>query len=97
MVVGGGRAMKLVPHTPLRLGILGAAKIARLFTEAVRPSRKVVVTAVAARDEARGRQFARDLGVPQVHASYDALLADPAIDAVYVPLPNNLHAAATCA
>ncbi|MBS0319778.1 MAG: Gfo/Idh/MocA family oxidoreductase [Proteobacteria bacterium] len=77
---------------PLRLGVLGAARIARLFVEAVRPSSKVVVAAVAARDTERGRAFAADLGIPQVHASYDALLADPAIEAVYVPLPNALHA-----
>lgn len=78
--------------TPLRLGILGAAKIARLFVEAVRPSTKVVVEAVASRDVARGAEFARSLGIARVHASYEALLGDPAIEAVYVPLPNNLHA-----
>lgn len=84
--------MKRVQHTPVRLGVLGAAKIARLFVDAVRPSAKVVVDAVAARDEGRAREFAQALGVPRVLASYDALLADPGIDAVYVPLPNNLHA-----
>jgi predicted dehydrogenase len=78
--------------TPLRLGVLGAAKIARLFIEAVRPSAKVAVTAVASRDRERAAAFARDTGVPRVHADYDALLADPDIEAVYVPLPNNLHA-----
>ncbi len=85
--------MKRVSHSPVRLGILGAAKIARLFVDAVRPSSKIVVAAVAAREEARARAFAHELGIPGVHGSYDALLADPAIDAVYVPLPNNLHAA----
>ncbi len=77
---------------PLRIGVLGAARIARLFVEAVRPSAKVVVTAVASRGVERATAFARELGIARVHASYDALFADPDIDAVYVPLPNNLHA-----
>lgn len=77
---------------PVRLGVLGAARIARLFIEAVRPSRKISVTALASRDLRRATAFARDTGVTRVHATYDALLADPEIDAVYVPLPNNLHA-----
>lgn len=77
---------------PLRMGILGAARIARLFVEAVRPSAKVVVAAVASRDVERATAFARESGIGRVHASYDALFADADIDAVYVPLPNNLHA-----
>ncbi len=77
---------------PLRIGILGAARIARLFVEAVRTSVKVQVTAVASRDVERATLFARELGIGRVHASYDALFADSDIDAVYVPLPNNLHA-----
>ena len=77
---------------PLRIGVLGAARIARLFIEAARPSSKVVITAVASRDRDRGRAFAQDLGIGRVHDNYDALLADTDIDAVYVPLPNNLHA-----
>ncbi len=76
---------------PLRMGVLGAARIARLFVEAVKPSTKVVVMAVASRDVERAAAFARDTGIPRVHASYDALFADPEIDAIYVPLPNNLH------
>ena len=77
---------------PLRIGILGAARIARSFVEAVRPSAKVEVAAVASRDVERATAFARELGIGRVHASYDALFADPDIEAVYVPLPNNLHA-----
>jgi xylose dehydrogenase (NAD/NADP) len=76
----------------LRIGVLGAANIARLFIAGVRPSQKGVVKALAARDIARARAFADELGVPEVHTSYEALLADPNVDAVYVPLPNNLHA-----
>jgi D-xylose 1-dehydrogenase (NADP+, D-xylono-1,5-lactone-forming) len=76
----------------LRIGVLGAAKIARAFCDGVRPSHKVVVTSVASRDAAKGRAFALETGIPRSHATYEALLADPAIDAIYNPLPNNLHA-----
>jgi predicted dehydrogenase len=76
----------------VRIGILGAARIAPMAL--IRPSRLVPeaeITAVAARDEARARKFAARHGIPRVHASYDALLGDPEIDAVYNPLPNGLH------
>ena len=76
----------------LRIGILGAANIARLFAAGVRPSQKVAVVAVAARDAGRARKFADETGITLVHPTYDALLADPAIDAIYNPLPNSLHA-----
>ena len=76
----------------LRIGILGAANIARLFAAGVRPSQKVAVVAVAARDAGRARKFADETGITRVHPTYDALLADPAIDAIYNPLPNSLHA-----
>jgi predicted dehydrogenase len=64
----------------LQIGILGAAKIAQLFVASVRPSRKIQVRAVASRDLARAESFAREFGIGVVHATYDALLADPAID-----------------
>jgi predicted dehydrogenase len=76
----------------LRVGILGAARIAPMAL--VRPARsvpEVAVVAVAARHEARARRFAARQGIPRVHRSYAELLADPEIDAVYVPLPNALH------
>jgi D-xylose 1-dehydrogenase (NADP+, D-xylono-1,5-lactone-forming) len=76
----------------LSIGILGAANIAKLFVDAVRPSANVRVRAVASRDPVRADAFAKALDVPVVHASYDDLLADPTIDAIYNPLPNNLHA-----
>ena len=76
----------------IRIGVLGAAKIARSFCDGVRPSSKIVVAAVASRDAGKGRAFAKDTGIPKVHATYEALLADPEIDAIYNPLPNNLHA-----
>ncbi|BBX61419.1 oxidoreductase [Mycobacterium saskatchewanense] len=76
----------------LRIGILGAARIAPLAV--VNPAKdndEVVVTAVAARDVARARAFAGKHGIGRVHESYEALTADPGIDAVYNPLPNGLH------
>jgi predicted dehydrogenase len=77
----------------LRIGTLGAARI--VPAALIKPSREVpevVVAAVAARDPGRARQFAAKHGIPVVHDSYAALIADPAIDAIYNPLPNSLHA-----
>jgi predicted dehydrogenase len=77
---------------PLRIGVLGAARIAPMAL--IRPARmvsEVEVTAIAARDEGRARKFARKHGVPRVFPSYEALLEAPDVDAVYNPLPNGLH------
>jgi predicted dehydrogenase len=77
----------------LRIGALGAARITPAAL--IKPSRhvsEVAIAAVAARDPGRARQFAAKHGIPVVHDSYAALIADPAIDAIYNPLPNSLHA-----
>ena len=77
----------------LRIGVLGAAAIAPAAL--IRPARQVpgvTVTAVAARDGARAERFAARHGIGVAYGSYDDLLADPAIDAVYIALPNALHA-----
>jgi D-xylose 1-dehydrogenase (NADP+, D-xylono-1,5-lactone-forming) len=79
-------------QSALRFGVLGAAKIARSFIAGVAPSELIDVVAVASRDLQKGKAFASELNVPRVHGSYEALLDDPEIDAVYVPLPNTLHA-----
>ena len=79
--------------TDLRIGILGAARIAPLAV--VKPAREVAgvqVTAVAARDRSRAEAFAKKHDIGRVHSSYDDLVGDPDIDAIYVPLPNGLHA-----
>lgn len=78
---------------PLRIGTLGAARITP--NALLRPALQVAdvtVAAVAARDRAKAQAFAAQHGIPQVYDSYAALLADPTIDAIYNPLPNNLHA-----
>lgn len=76
----------------LRFGVLSTAKIAR---EKVIPpmqrTERCEVVALASRDLARGREVAGRLGIRTVYGSYEELLADPAIEAVYIPLPNHLH------
>ncbi len=79
--------------TTLRIGMLGAARIANQAL--VKPALivdEVTLMAVAARDPERARAYAGKHGIPRVHPTYEALLADPTIDAVYNPLPNGLHA-----
>jgi predicted dehydrogenase len=82
----------------LRIGVLGAARI--VPAALIRPARHVAgveVTAVAARDRARAAEFAQRHGVPRVADSYADVVADPDLDAVYVPLPNSRHAEWTLA
>ena len=80
------------PTSPLRIGILGCANIARAFARDVADSPAVQVVAVASRTQATADAFARSQGIPRALGSYEALLADPAVDAIYLPLPNSLHA-----
>jgi predicted dehydrogenase len=77
---------------PLRIGTLGAARITpSALCKPASTTPGVVVAAVAARDTARAEAFAAKRGIPRVHDSYEALIADPEIDAIYNPLPNGLH------
>jgi predicted dehydrogenase len=76
----------------LRWGILSTANIARTkVVPGILKAANCEVVAVGSRDEAAARRFAEELGVPRAHGSYEALLADPDVDAVYIPLPNHLH------
>ena len=80
-------------HTqPLRIGILGCANIAKQFVRDVADSPKVAIQAVASRDLSKAQQFAQIFGIARTYGSYEALLADSALDAVYIPLPNSMHA-----
>jgi predicted dehydrogenase len=80
----------------LRIGVLGAARIAgSALLEPARLLPSVAVTAVATRDPGRAQAFALQHGIPASYGSYEELLAAPDVDAVYVPLPNSLHAAWT--
>jgi predicted dehydrogenase len=76
----------------LRIGILGAARIAPVaLVKPASASSEVDVVAVAARSLDRAQAFAAKHDIPRAHSSYEALLADPDVDAVYNPLPNGLH------
>ena len=76
----------------VRWGVLGAAKIAvEKVIPAMQRGRWSEVVGLASRDAGRAERFARGLGVPKAYGSYEELLADPDIEAVYNPLPNHLH------
>jgi xylose dehydrogenase (NAD/NADP) len=75
----------------MRLGLLSTARINELLVAGARQTPDVEVVAIGSRDRDRAEAQARELGVPRAHGSYEALLADPAVDAVYVALPNSLH------
>ena len=78
----------------LRWGVLSTANIGReKWIPGVRraPRQRGEVVAIASRDGEAAQRVAADLEIPRAHDSYEALLADPDVDAVYIPLPNHLH------
>jgi len=86
-----GRAV--IEATTIRWGILGTAEIARRhMIPALQGADLCTLGAIASRSTRRAGEVAQRHGIPVAHGSYQALLADPDIDAVYVPLPNHLHA-----
>jgi predicted dehydrogenase len=77
---------------PVRWGIVSTAKIGRVkVVPGMMKSPLCDVIAVASRDEASAREMADELGIPKAYGSYEALLTDPDIEAIYNPLPNHLH------
>jgi predicted dehydrogenase len=76
---------------PVRWGILSTAHINRLVIPGLQASPDTELLAVASRDESRARQYAEQRGIPRAYGSYEALLADPDIEAVYISLPNSMH------
>ena len=79
----------------MRLGLLSTANINRAILGGAAESDRVDVVAVGSRDAERARAYADEHGIPTAHGSYEALLADPDVDAVYVSLPNGMHHAWT--
>jgi hypothetical protein len=77
----------------LRWGILSTARIGRtLFVPGVHASAESSVVAVGSRTAEAAQAYARECRIERAHGSYEALLADPDVDAIYNPLPNSLHA-----
>lgn len=76
----------------LRWGVLSTASIARnKVIPGIQRGERSEVVAIASRDADLARSVADELAIPTAHGSYEALLADPDVEAVYVPLPNHLH------
>ncbi len=79
-------------NDPVRWGVLGVAKIAvTKVIPAMQKSSLSKIAAIASRDAAKATEAAARLGIPRAYGTYEELLADPAIEAVYIPLPNHLH------
>ena len=77
----------------VRWGVLSTARIATgKVIPGFRRAARAEVVAIASRDAATARSVAAELGIPRAYGSYEGLLADPEVDAVYIPLPNHLHA-----
>ncbi|WP_433293728.1 Gfo/Idh/MocA family protein [Actinoplanes sp. CA-030573] len=76
----------------VRWGMLSTASIGRVVADAVQDSARAEFVAVAGRDAEKAAGYAAELGIPESYGSYEELLADDGIDAVYIPLPVALHA-----
>lgn len=77
---------------PIRIGILGCARIARRGVIAgIRHSADAELVAIASRNGETARAWSEEFGIPRAYGSYEELIADPNVDAVYNPLPNELH------
>ncbi len=77
---------------PLRWGFLSTARINQALIPILEKSKRNQLVAVASRSLSRAEVYARDWSIPQAFGSYEAMLADPGIDVVYISLPNSLHA-----
>ena len=75
----------------VRFGIISTAHINRLVIPGMQESDKAELVAVASREQSRAEEYAREWGIERAYGSYDALLEDPDIDAVYISLPNTMH------
>jgi D-xylose 1-dehydrogenase (NADP+, D-xylono-1,5-lactone-forming) len=75
----------------VKWGIMSTAHINRVFLAGARQAENVEIAAVGSRDRHRAEEYARENGIETAHGSYEALLADPDVEVVYIPLPNSMH------
>jgi predicted dehydrogenase len=78
-------------HEPVRWGILGTGGITRALLRGARRTDAVDVIAAGSRTQERAEEYAHEHGIARAHGSYESLLADPDVEAVYISLPNSLH------
>jgi predicted dehydrogenase len=76
---------------PVRWGIISTANIIRHVIPAAHASPKVELVAIASREQSRADAYAREWGIERAYGSYEGLLEDPDVEAVYIPLPNSMH------
>ena len=84
--------MKRESKNPVRWGILSTASIATKVARAINLAQNAELVAVASRTEERAAAWAQKHNVPIAYGTYDALLSDPSLDAIYIPLPPSMHA-----
>jgi predicted dehydrogenase len=82
---------ELKEQSGLRWGILGCGNIGGKFARDL-AAHGIMVAAAASRDSARASAFAEGLGIPRAYGGYEELLSDAGVDAIYVALPNHMHA-----
>jgi D-xylose 1-dehydrogenase (NADP+, D-xylono-1,5-lactone-forming) len=75
----------------VKWGIISTAAINRLFLAGARQASEVEILAVASRERKSAEAYAREHGIERAYGDYEALLADPDVEAVYIPLPNSMH------
>ncbi|MHB8630282.1 MAG: Gfo/Idh/MocA family protein [Aggregatilineales bacterium] len=75
----------------VRWGLLSTARINERLIPAIKESQRSELLGVASRSQSKADKYAKQWGIPRAYGSYEAMLADPAIDAVYISLPNGLH------
>jgi xylose dehydrogenase (NAD/NADP) len=79
-------------ETTLKWGLLCTANINRRLIPAIRAAERAELLAVSSRSQERAEDYAAEWDIPRAHGSYEAMLEDPDIDALYISLPNSLHA-----
>ena len=79
-------------NAPVKWGILSTADINRKVIPGAHASDKVELVAVGSRDRARAEAYAREWEIPRAYGSYEELLGDPEIEAIYISVPNTMHA-----
>ena len=84
--------MTSIHSSVLKWGLLSTARINRRLIPAIRAAERAELLAVASRSQARAAAYATEWDIPRAHAGYQALLDDPEVDAIYISLPNSLHA-----